>query len=69
MHNVIVKFNADGTFDDRKRSGRPRKITPREIRLMIQIVMRSPKELLQENSSYFTLERSDNTFQHCWVII
>ena len=30
VHNGIAKFNADVTFHDRKRSGRPRKTTPRK---------------------------------------
>ena len=31
VHNAIVKFNACGTFHDRKRSGCPRKTTTREV--------------------------------------
>ena len=34
MHNAVVKISADGTFRDRKRSGRPRKTTPWVDRLM-----------------------------------
>ena len=30
VHNTIVICNADGLFYDKKRSGRPRKTTPRE---------------------------------------
>ena len=43
VNNAITKFNADGTFHDRKRSGRPRKTAPREDRTMRLIVLRSPK--------------------------
>ena len=43
VHNAIVKFNADGKFHDRERSGRPRMTRPREDRLVRQIAMRSPK--------------------------
>ena len=42
VHNAVVKVNADGTFY-RRRSGRPRKTTPREDRSIIHIVIRSPK--------------------------
>ena len=69
MHYAIVKFNAGGTFHDRKWFGRSRNATPKEIRSMRQIVMRSPntlKELLQDNPCYFTLKRYSNMFQHCF---
>ena len=36
VHNAIVKFNAVGTFHDRKRFGRPRKISPRKDRSIRQ---------------------------------
>ena len=29
VHNAVVKFKKTGTFSDAKRSGRPRKSTPR----------------------------------------
>ena len=34
VHDAIIRFNADGTFHDRNRSGRLRKTTPRENRSM-----------------------------------
>ena len=43
VHKAIVKFNAVGTFHDRKRSDPPRKTTPWEDRSVRQIKMRSPK--------------------------
>ena len=33
-HSVIDRFQATGTVEDRPRSGRPRKTTPREKRLI-----------------------------------
>ena len=41
--SMVIKFNDDGTFHNRKRSGRPRKTMPREARSMRQIGMCSPK--------------------------
>ena len=54
-----MKFNSDGTFNDRKMSGHQRKTTPNET------VMRTPKELrailrLKLNKRY------NDKFQHCF---
>ena len=46
VHNAVVKFNADGTFHDRKRSGRPQKTTSKEDLSVRQTVMRSQKNQL-----------------------
>ena len=43
MHNAIVEFNANGAFNERNRSGRPRKTIPREDCFMRHIVIHSPK--------------------------
>ena len=56
VHNTIVKFNADGTFRDRKRSGRPRKTMPREDRFMRQIVMRSSESSCKKICSILRLK-------------
>ena len=44
MNNTIVKINADCTFHDKERSGRPKETTPMEDHSVGQIVMRSRKE-------------------------
>ena len=41
VHNIIVKFTADSTFHDRKRTGRP--TMQWEDRSMRETVMRSPR--------------------------
>ncbi|KAK6173376.1 hypothetical protein SNE40_016841 [Patella caerulea] len=42
VHNAVLKFNTDGNFRDRKRSGRPRKTTQRDNHLIKRVVQRSP---------------------------
>ena len=72
MHNDIVKFDVDGTFHDRKGSGRLRKTTHTEGSSMRQRVITyySPnnldKELLQEMMCCSTFKRYSNTFMHCF---
>ena len=66
VHNAIVKFNADGTFQDRTMStndyaeGRPLSETDSNT---------LNKELLNENPYYFTLKGYSNTFQHWFETI
>ena len=55
VHNAIVKLNADGTLDNRKRSGRPRKTTPRKDRPMRQRV-----KSLQQADPKATPDTSDD---------
>ena len=54
VHNAIVKFNANGIFHDRKRSGHPQKTTPMEDRSMRQIVMCSPKSSSRKSVLFYT---------------
>ena len=54
VHNAIIKFTVDGTFHDRKRSGRLRKTTPIEDRSVRQIVMRSPKSSTRKSVLFYT---------------
>ena len=42
VHQAIVKFKNLGTFRDLKRSGRPRKTTPRDDHVIRRIAVRSP---------------------------
>ena len=42
VHNAITKYQNEGIFTDRKRSGRPKVTSPREDRLMHKVVTRSP---------------------------
>ena len=42
VHYAIQKFKNEGTFADKKRTGRPKIFSPRDKRLMRKIVTRSP---------------------------
>ena len=42
VQRAIQKFNEEGIYGNRKRSGRPRKTTPRDDSTMKRIVARSP---------------------------
>ena len=42
VHNAIMKYQNEGVFINRKRSGRPRIITSREDRLMRKAITHSP---------------------------
>ena len=42
VHNAVVKFANSGTYSDRKRSGRPRKTTPRDDHAIRRMAVRSP---------------------------
>ena len=42
VHNAIQKFKNEGTFADKKRTGRPKIFSPRDKRLMRKIVTRLP---------------------------
>ena len=42
VHQAIVKFKICGSYVDTKRSGRPRKTTPRDDHLIQRVAVRSP---------------------------
>ena len=42
VHNAVVKFQNTGSYSAGKKSGRPRKITPRDNHVIRRIVVRSP---------------------------
>ena len=42
VHQAIAKYQQDGSYTDKKRTGRPRVTTAREDNLMRRIVVRSP---------------------------
>ena len=42
VHNAVVKFRKSGTYSDAKRSGRPRKTTPRDDHVIRRAAVRSP---------------------------
>ena len=48
VHQAIAKYQDDGSYTDRKRSGRPRVSTAREDNLMRRIVMRSPTSSMKK---------------------
>ena len=48
VHQAIAKYQEDGSYTDRKRSGRPRVSTAREDNLMRRIVMRSPTSSMKK---------------------
>ena len=43
VRNIIVKFKAGGTTVNRQRTGRPKKITARDVRSCVKIVNNAPK--------------------------
>ena len=48
VHQAIAKYQEDGSYTDRKRSGRQRVSTAREDNLMRRIVMRSPTSSMKK---------------------
>ena len=48
VHQAIAKYQEDGAYTDRKRSGRPRVSTAREDNLMRRIVMRLPTSSMKK---------------------
>ena len=42
VHNALAKFKNSGSYSDNKRSGRPRKTTARDDRLIRRVAVRSP---------------------------
>ena len=42
VHGAMEKYNEDGTYVDKPRSGRPRKTTPHEDHIMRRTVVKSP---------------------------
>ena len=43
VHNALAKFKNSGSYSDNKRSGRPRKTTARDDRLIRRVAVRSPR--------------------------
>ena len=50
VHNAIMKYQNDGFFKNRKRSGRPIVTSSREDRLMGKVVTRSPMSFSKKYS-------------------
>ena len=48
MHRMIAKHREDGSFTDKKRTGRPRNTTAREDNLIKRMVMRSPTSSIKK---------------------
>ena len=42
VHNAVVKFQNTGSYSTRKKSGRPRKTTPRDNPVIYRIAVHSP---------------------------
>ena len=42
VHNAVLKFKKTGTYSDAKRSGCPRKSTPRDDHIIRRTAVRSP---------------------------
>ena len=49
VHNSITKYQNEGIFTERKRSGRPKVTSRREDRLMHKVVTRSPMSSSEKN--------------------
>ena len=43
VHNALAKFKNSGSYSDNKRSGRPRKTTARDDRLIRRVAVHSPR--------------------------
>ena len=56
VHTAKVHFMKYGNYKDRKRSGRPRKSTPRNDNMMKRIVARSLISSCQKIKAYFSQE-------------
>ena len=54
VHTAKVNFMKYGNYKDRKRSGRPRKSTPRDDNMMKRIVARSPTSSCQKIKIYLS---------------
>ena len=48
MHQEIAKCQQDGSYTDKKKTGRPRIATAREDHIMRRIVMKSPTSSMKE---------------------
>ena len=43
MHNALAKFKNSGSYSENKRSGKPRKTTARDDRLIRRVAVHSPR--------------------------
>ena len=48
VHQAIAKYQQDGSYTDKKRTGRPRVTTAREDNVMKKIVVRSPTSSMKK---------------------
>ena len=48
MHQAIAKYQQDGSYTDKKKTGRPRIATAREDHIMKRIVIRSPTSSMKK---------------------
>ena len=53
VHNAMKKFEKEGTFADKTRTGRPEIFSSREKRLMREVVTRSPMTSAGVSYMYF----------------
>ena len=69
VHRAIEKYNEDGTYVDKPRSGRPHKTTPHEDHIMRRTVVRSPnnsRKKVQANLLRYGTEASISTIS-CYL--
>ena len=59
VHQAIVKFKICGSYVDKKRSGRPRKTTPRDHHLIRRVAVRSPTSSCKKIRSTLLLKGTD----------
>ena len=59
VHQAIVKFKICGSYVDTKRSGRPRKTTPRDDHLIQRVAVRSPTSSCKKIRSALLLKGTD----------
>ena len=48
VHQAVAKYQQDGSYTDKKRTGKPRVTTAREDNVMRRIVMRSPTSSMKK---------------------
>ena len=65
VHQAIVKFKICGSYVDTKRSGRPRKTTPRDDHLIQRVAVHSPTSSCKKIRSALLLKGTD---VHCTTI-
>ena len=65
VHQAIAKYQQDGSYTDKKRTGRPRVTTARENNVMRRIVVRSPTSSMKKIRA--ELLRRDRRISHMTV--